>query len=69
MQCRLDDPGDADSDPVLITTDDAANTEFFYSIKKEGTSRIFQAQDRAIEDFTLKGKTKETIIDNLEFIC
>src|ERR1700724_2760183 len=33
------------------------DTEFFYSIKKEGTSRIFQAQDRAIEDFTLKGKT------------
>ena len=29
--------------------------QFFYSIKKEGDSRIFQAQDRAIDDFTLKG--------------
>jgi hypothetical protein len=25
---------------------------FFYSIKKEGDSRIFQAQDRTIDDFT-----------------
>ena len=41
----------------------------FLLYQKGRDSRIFQAQDRAIEDFTLKGKTKETIIDNLEFIC
>ena len=29
-------------------------TQFLYSIKKEGDSRIFQAQDRAIDDFTFK---------------
>ena len=33
----------------------AMDASFFYSIKKEGDSRIFQAQDRAIDDFTLKG--------------
>jgi len=37
--------------------------QFFYSIKKEGDSRIFQAQDRAIDDFTLKGKPRNGSID------
>ena len=37
--------------------------QFLYSIKKEGESRIFQAQDRAIDDFTLKGKPRNGSID------
>jgi hypothetical protein len=40
-------------------------TLVFLLYQKGRDSRIFQAQDRAIDDFTLKGKTKETIIANL----
>jgi hypothetical protein len=37
-----------------------ADAGFFNSIKKEGTPRIFHAQDRAIDDFTLKGRRQDS---------
>src|SRR5580704_11511000 len=52
--------------PALLAEERAGKRglrQFFYSIKKEGDSRIFQAQDRAIDDFTLKGKPRNGSID------
>jgi hypothetical protein len=41
----------------------------FLLYQKGRDSRIFQAQDRAIDDFTLKGKPSNGSIDKFEFIC
>jgi hypothetical protein len=48
---------------LLPVGDQKGGRWFLYSIKKEGDSRIFHAQDRAIDDFTLKGKSSNGSID------
>ena len=53
----------------FFTLSKSGCVQFLYSIKKEGDSRIFQAQDRVIDDFTLKGKPRNGSIDKFEFIC
>jgi hypothetical protein len=55
--------------PAMETYPEAVPLASFFTLsKKEGTPRIFHAQDRAIDDFTLRGKPRNGSIDKFWFI-